>query len=111
MWNLDALLHDTFGKREVWEDYGKTNLPDFTTRFVNLASSIPYTYTFTGAHGSTYRPVRTSHGPTTADFVTGSDVPLMISGAYISCGHNLWLYEHDGQALLGGATFCAKSHH
>ena len=111
VWNLEALLHDTFGKREVWEEYGKTNIPDFTTQFLDLARSVPYVYTFANAHHSTFRPLRTKHPPGIADYVTGSDVPLMINGSYISCGGDLWLYEHSGQALPGGDLSCAKPHH
>jgi len=111
VWNLDALLHDTFGGRQVWEDYGRTNLPDYSTEFLDLARSVPYAYTFSAAHHSAYRAVRTAHPPTVADFVTGGDSPIRVSGAYVSCGHGLWLYEHSGQALPGGELFCAKSHH
>src|SRR5207248_10862789 len=71
VWNLDALLHDTFGKRDVWEEYGKTNIPDFTTRFLDLARSVPYAYTFAIAHHSTFRPLRTKHPPEIPIYVTG----------------------------------------
>ena len=110
VWNLDALLHDTFGQRHVWENYAKSNIPDFTTQFLDLARSVPYAYTFANAHHSAYRLVRTKHPPTIATYVTGEDFPLMISGSYISCGGDLWLYEHSGQALPGGDLECAKSH-
>src|SRR5437868_1929911 len=110
VWNLDALLHDTFGKHRVWEDYGKRNIPNFSTKFLGLARSVPYAYTFSNARHSTYRPLHVERPPAIADFVTGYDAPLMINGAYISCGRGLWLYEHNGQALPGGNLSCAPSH-
>ena len=108
-WNLDALLHDTFGDRQVWEDY-KQGFPEFSTRFLDRASSVPYFYTFANARHSPYRTVHPPHPPTVARFATGSDEPIRVDGAYVDCGHGRWLYEHEGQAIPEGPVFCAKSH-
>jgi hypothetical protein len=110
VWNIDALLHDTFGKRDVWVDY-IGSYPNFSTRFVDLASSVPWPYTFSAARHSTYAAVSPKRPPGIGTFVTGSDVPMRIEGAYISCGHGRWLYSRSGQAYPGGDMWCGKPEH
>ena len=107
VWNIDALLHDRFGKRDVWIDF-IGNYPNFSIKFVDLAQSIPWAYTFGAARRSAFRAVRTRRPPGIANFTTGSDVPMRIEGAYISCGRGTWLYQRSGQDYPGGDMYCAK---
>lgn len=109
VWNLDALLHDTFGDRQVWEDYGRGPIPNFSTKFIDLASSVPWAYTFATARRSQFRAVRPRHPPKIGDYVTGENVPFRIRGAYIACGNGEWLYGRNGQALPGGDIWCSRT--
>lgn len=110
VWNLDALLHDRFGRRTVYEDYiGKSRIPDFSTRFISLASSLYYSYTFATARGSAFKTIRTAKPPRIRSYPTYENVPLTVAGAYISCGGGRWLYERNGQVLPGGPMLCASA--
>lgn len=111
VWNLDGLLHATFGDRQVFEDYlnPKTGIPTFSTRFVSQANSTPYVYTFAAARGSTFTIERRSEPPQTTTSAMGSDTPLMIGSGYISCGGSKWLYRSDGYPSYSGAFWCARS--
>src|SRR4051812_37579342 len=57
VWNLDALLHDTFGRRPVYLNAGATpKTPrNFSTRFTADCCSSYYLYTFTMASGSAFK--------------------------------------------------------
>ena len=108
VWNLDALLHDTFSSRQVWENYtGKSGVPNYSTKFISLASSNPYVYTFSTARNSAFRLVRPKHPPRIGMYATGENVPVKVRGAYVSCGHTKWLYERSGQAFVSGNTWCS----
>lgn len=65
VWNLDALLHDTFGKRTVYlnakASYARTPR-NFSTKFIDNAHSEYYIRTFANAQVSTFHTV----GPTPA---------------------------------------------
>jgi hypothetical protein len=108
VWNLDALLHDSFGNRQVWENYARSNgTPNYSTRFVSGASSTPYTYTFAAARSSTFKAVRPEHPPRSGTYVTGENFPVRVRGAYVSCGRGTWLYERNGQSFSGGNMWCS----
>jgi len=110
LWNLDALLHDTFGDRQVWEDYGRGPIPNFSTKFISFASSVPWAYTFATPRQSQFRPVRRPrHPPKVGVLPNGSNVPFKIQGAYIACGHGEWLYSRSGQAVIGGDMWCSRT--
>lgn len=109
VWNVDALLHDTFGARQVWEDYtGNGQIPNFSTTFLDRARSVPWRYTFATARHSDYRALRPKHPPGAGVYATGSNLPVKIRGAYISCGDGRWLYSRSGQAMFGGDIWCAR---
>lgn len=101
VWNLDALLHDTFGDRQVWlnarSSYPRTPA-NFSTTVVDLAHSRDVVYTFADAHGSAFRLMRPRRAPKPEIGASGWDALLTVRGAYISCGHGKWLYEHGGEA-------------
>lgn len=111
IWQLDALLHDTFGNRQVYEDY-PTRGPGigyFSTRGISDAQSVAYTYTFATAHHSAFRAVRPTHSPKVGTYGTGDNVPLKIGSAYITCGGGKWLYQRNGSALPGGDMWCSRT--
>jgi hypothetical protein len=111
VWNLDALLHDTFGNRQVWENPtpGARQIPNFSTRFIDLATSTPYVYTFAAARHSEFRVARPKKPPRVGVSATGENVPLKIEGAYVSCGGGKWLYGRNGQPLLSGNIWCSRT--
>src|SRR5881394_431115 len=52
IWNLDALLHDVFGRHRVYVNHSARAAPprgDFSTRFIAEAASRYYVFTFAGA--------------------------------------------------------------
>jgi hypothetical protein len=112
VWNLDALLHDTFGQRHVYlnvrRSYPKTPA-NFSTTQLDLAQSRIVVYTFANAHGSAFKLVRPKRVPKPQIGASGWDALLTIRGAYISCGSNKWLYEHGGEAFANWWVGCLTS--
>src|SRR5438876_1141877 len=109
IWNVDALLHDTFGQRQAYQDYlGKSVYPDFSTHFISEASSIPWAVTLATARHSQFRAVHPVVAPKVGDYVTGSNVPVKIGSAFISCGNGRWLYQRNGYPL-GATIWCSRT--
>jgi hypothetical protein len=93
VWQLDALLHDTFGKQVVSLE-GVRDSENFTTRFVAISGGGQYTYTFANASHSTFKLTRLTRPPKTFyNRIDGFTQPFTVRGAYISCGRQRWLYE------------------
>ncbi len=110
VWNLDALLHDRFGGRPVFENFTrKSQVPVFSTKFIDMATSVPYAYTFATARVSGYKLIRTSSPPKVGTYPSGENVPVAIGTGYISCGNSEWLYQRQGQAAFGGDFWCARA--
>src|SRR4051794_29792133 len=105
-WNLEALLHDTFGTQDVylrtWGDYpppwGKSRHRswDFGTTFIGNCCSGDWIFTFANASGSNYRLARPRVPPRPTIGASGGTMPLSIQGRYISCGTGRWLWTHSG---------------
>jgi hypothetical protein len=98
LWNLEALLHDTFGSKPVYVNYsgGPSRPGNFSTHFLDDARSRYFVYTFAAARHSTFRLIRPMIRPKPNIGVAGGETPLTVLGAYISCGSGKWLYEHWG---------------
>jgi hypothetical protein len=111
VWNLDALLHDTFGSRPVWANPSGPDgqITNFSTTFYSLASSTPYVYTFATARRSSFRAMRPARPPKIGTYATGSNAPVTIRGMYIFCGNGKWLYERQGQAFPIGPMWCSRT--
>lgn len=109
VWNLDALLHDTFGQRTVWLDF-RSSWPhtpaSFSTTFIDFAHTRIFLYTFADARGSMFRAKRPARPPRPKIGISGFDVPLTIRGAYIACTSKTWLYEHGGEAFANWRLAC-----
>jgi len=112
VWNLDALLHDTFGNQKVWlnarSSYPRTPA-NFSTDVIDLASSRIVVYTFAKAHGSAFTLVRPNPKPRPDIGASGWNTPLTVRDSYISCGNGKWLYEHGGEAYANWWVGCLKS--
>jgi hypothetical protein len=111
-WELDALLHDTFGERAVdlrWGNPYHSTLNNFTTNRVPPRAGGRFVYTFANASRSTFRLVRTSRPPQFFHGNTESWEPFTVRGAYVSCPHQLWLYEPEGEPNENQFVTCAAS--
>ena len=110
-WNLDALLHDMFGHRQVWLN-SPSNWPRgprvITTVGGALCCSAYYVFTFATASGSTFTTVRPKKPPGAHIGVSGGETPLTIRGAYIYCGNRNWLYEHWGEGPANWQLSCHR---
>jgi hypothetical protein len=97
VWNLDALLHDSFGRRAVYlnrpRDFPRSPR-NFSTTFRGDCCSVSYVYTFADARGSALSTLRPATPPRPEVGGAGAEMPLTIRGAYISCGRGRWLFEH-----------------
>jgi hypothetical protein len=112
VWNLDALLHDTFGNRQVYlnnrDSYPKTPA-NFSTIGRDAAHSRIVVYTFATARGSAFTLKRPKKPPLPEIGASGWDGLLTIRGAYISCRGGKWLYEHGGEAYANWWVGCRRS--
>jgi hypothetical protein len=108
-WNLDALLHDTFGKHPVYLNAtGVIYRVNFSDHFISDADSSYWVYVFKTAHHSQFRLERPRRAPPHSTGATGGVGLLTVNGVYISCGPGKWLYEPWGQSIPEGPLFCSK---
>jgi hypothetical protein len=111
IWNLDALLHDTFGSQfvslNVRDSYPRTP-GSFSTRAIDNAHSRYYIFTFRDARRSRFRALRPPRPPRPNIGASGYEVPLTIRGAYIYCGNGRWLFEHGGNGPANWQVSCHK---
>jgi hypothetical protein len=80
LWNLEALLHDTFGNRSVC-----LRLRDDVFLSETCGDLARYGYwknMFVGARDSRFRLVRRAHAP-----ALGNVVPVRVKGLYVFCGN------------------------
>jgi hypothetical protein len=106
-WNLEALLRDTFGNREVnlqLREFGRPE--DFSLAFRGDCCSGSYVFVFSNPHGSQFRARRVSKPPKPVVGASGADVPLTIRGAYVYCGKGQWLYLHEGEGTANWQLSC-----
>ena len=117
VWNLDALLADTFVGSDTFQGikvYRNTRASwpktpaNFSRTFINNAHSAQYLFTFGGATGSDFRTAHPSKPPRSLIGASGGEVPLTIKGAYIRCGAGKWLYEHYGNGPANWQLSCHK---
>ena len=109
IWNLDALLRDTFGSRTFYLD-APGNFPhsarNFSTTFRGDCCSAYYLFTFPTARGSAFRTSGPTKPPRPNIGASGYEVPLKIRGSYIYCGSGKWLYEHGGNGPANWQISC-----
>lgn len=89
IWNLDALVNDTFGHRRPCLDEQRSNVfsvPQSEYCPSPLARYTDYRFTFLNAFHSPYRLVRRSN-----PWAGANVVPFTIANRYVSCGSGRWL--------------------
>lgn len=110
-WNLDALLHDTFGRHPVYlstpSNYPKAPRNFSTTSGADCCSSY-YLYSFANAARSAFKTVGPTKPPRPQIGAAGYEVPLTIRGAYIYCGGSRWLFEHGGNGPANWQISCHR---
>ena len=106
LWNMEALLRDTFERRTVWLHYGRTY--DFSTASGALCCAGQYYFTFSNARGSRFRAIRPTRPPKTLMGASGGEVPLTIRLYYISCGSGRWLFRRVGNGPANWKLSCRK---
>jgi hypothetical protein len=78
VWNLEALLHDTFGSRQVCMHLRTYS---FGSTCGSFADDGYWRYTFASARHSRFRLVRRKSAP-----ALGNVQPLRVRGLYVFCG-------------------------
>jgi hypothetical protein len=111
VWNLDALLHDTFGQRAVYLSI-PASFPRAPRNFSTVQGadccSAYYLPTFSTARGSAFRLYGPTKPPRPLIGAAGSETPLTIRHSYIYCGGGKWLYEHSGNGPANWQISCHK---
>jgi hypothetical protein len=108
LWEFEALLHDTFGNRPVYERGGPPETAGFTTRPATTTQGrkVTYTYTFANASHSTFKLIRPTRPPQANIGGNASSYPITVDGVYISCSHGRWLDEPDGDPNINDFVSC-----
>jgi hypothetical protein len=109
VWNLDALLHDTFGHRALYlsipQKYPRTPRNFSTVSGANCCSAY-YLPTFRDARRSSFKLFGPTKPPKPSIGASGGEVPLTIKGSYIYCGGGKWLFEHYGNGPANWQISC-----
>ena len=106
LWNLDALMNDTFGSRTPCLDlrhddfYSVSRGGDCTGPSRPATSHYDYVFTFLNAFHSDFRLVHVAKEPLTG--VT--NVPLRLGSRYISCPNGEYHQGHRGWLVFGGGA-------
>ena len=106
LWNLDALMNDTFGSRVPCLDlshyafYAVPHGGDCTGPSRPATSHYNYVFTFLSARLSKFRLVRLAKEPLTG----ATNVPLRLGGRYISCPNGEYHHGRRGWLVFGGGA-------
>jgi hypothetical protein len=109
VWNLEGLLYDTFGHRNVYLNSRGSSRPsvrNFSRTLINNAHSAGYLFTFADARGSQFKLTRQEKPWAAVIGASGGDSPLEIKGSFISCGDGKWLFEHYGNGPANWQVSC-----
>jgi hypothetical protein len=112
LWNLEALLHDTFGTNEVWVHYLRGTGPravwNFSTAATALCCGGNWEYTFASARDSEFAARKLARRLYPQLGASGGEIPLTIRGRYISCGGRRWLHIHIGNGPANSVVSCLR---
>lgn len=97
LWQLEALLRDTFGSSDFYLHYDR-EVAWFDHEFTGNCCSEYWNFLFPDATGSDLRLTSLSR-PLPANLgASGGAVPIMVLGDYIACHDGRWLYTVVGNA-------------
>jgi hypothetical protein len=110
VWNLDALLRDTFGDSRFYLETGPSGAQqaDFNTSFAGQCCSLIYNFTFANATSSQFtlrRPPSKLQAEIGAD--GGSD-PVSVRHEFVSCARDKWLYMRFGNGIANWQISCQE---
>ena len=103
LWNLDALLHYTFGGRVVCYDGRRVaifSVPGGSGCPAPQARYQPWAFTFRTAHASAFRLVERRGAPVTG----ATTVPVQVASRYVSCPGGLYHDGKRGWLVFGGGA-------
>jgi hypothetical protein len=101
IWNLDALLHDTYGNRTAcWDGRRYTIFAVVRGEYCPApeARYQAWDFTFLSAQSSEFRRVHLARQPLTG--VT--NVPVRVGRDYVSCPHGQYHHGRRGWLVFGG---------
>jgi hypothetical protein len=84
LWNFEALLHDTFGRRYVCTKGASLNFIAPTNQCSPLATYEPYLYQFANARHSGFHLVSRLPKASFGNYPQ----PVRVNGRFIACGSN-----------------------
>jgi len=102
VWNLDALVHDRYGRAHVCMRAQRFSIHRCASPSFNDGD---YRATFAGANHSSFSAVARSSNPLRLVNV----VPITIDGRYIKCGASRWLAITNAPAGWGEAVYCVRA--
>jgi len=102
VWNLDALVHDRYGRAHVCMRAQRFAIHRCASPSFNDGD---YRATFAGANHSSFSAVARSSNPLRLVNV----VPITIDGRYIKCGASRWLAITNAPAGWGEAVYCVRA--
>jgi hypothetical protein len=109
LWNLEALLRDTFGRRAVYFERGDARGPvNFTTRFNANCCSAYWHFTFARPRGSAFQRVARQNPLPPRFGLSGGELPITVGRQYVYCGPGRWLYYHYGNGPANFQIDCLK---
>jgi hypothetical protein len=103
LWNLDALLNDTFGNRvECWDDQREAIFSVPRGRYCPApeARYQGWDFTFRNAYHSQFRLVHVAKVPDTG----ATNAPVRIGNRYISCPGGEYHHGGTGWLVVGGGA-------
>lgn len=103
IWNLDALLRDTYGNRLVcWDGQRFVLFPASRSAGCPAPSARYQTwdFSFLNTHHSQFRRIHLLREPTTG--VT--NVPIRVGSDYVSCPHGQYHHGRRGWLVFGGGA-------
>jgi hypothetical protein len=102
VWNLDALVHDRYGRAHVCMRAQRFAIHRCASPSFNTGD---YRAAFAGASHSSFSAVARSSNPLRLVNV----VPITIGGRYIKCGSSRWLAITNAPAGWGEAVYCVRA--
>lgn len=107
LWNLEALLRDTFGSGFVCVVY-ESHRPDFVSKrcgSLSLAQMQLYEFTFAGARQSAFHLVARRSPPFSGNY----PIPIEVAGSYVACDRYAKTFLFTNGAAYGLAPECLPS--
>ena len=103
IWNLDALLNDTFGHRVDCWDGQHANVFSVAHRTFcpsPLARYQEYVFTFLNARDSQFHLVKLTKAPNTG----ATNAPITVGGLYVACPKGQYHHGGEGWLVEGGGA-------